>query len=500
MTLAERAGLATPQRQAACAALRQQLQRQGIRQLRLGWADLHGTLRSKTLVLAPPGRADAAAPSSHGDGLDGALADGVGMVSTLLLKDTSDRTALPVFTPGALAGLPGFGPANNVQLLPDPTTLQPLPWAPGAAWLRAEPRWADGSPVAVDPRPVLQRACEALAAEGLELRCGLEVEFHVYRMLESPRSPDSAAWPPEPPPLALVHPGWALLADAHADQAHEVLARVQDTADALGLPLRSLEIELGPSQFEAVFAPQPALVAADQMLAFRNGVRQALWRAGYLATFSCKPPFAHAVASGWHLHHSLWSLDGQPVMAATPPGGGPAALSARAGHWLAGLLAHAPGLTALCAPSLGAYARYQGSVMAPQSAVWAQDNRGAMLRLLLDPHQPAATRLENRLGEPMANPYLCLAGHIGAGLDGLRRRLPVPPACEDPYGAEAAAARLPASLPAALQALADDDCLQQQLGAPMAAAYQAIKQHEIRRHAEAEDPAGWQRRETLARF
>jgi glutamine synthetase len=93
--------------------------------------------------------------------------------------------------------------------------------------------------------------------------------------------PDSAAWPAEPPALHLIHPGYHLLADAHMDLAEAPLAIVQRTAQGLGLPLRSLEIELGPSQFEAVFAPTDALTAADQMVLFRNGVRQALRRAGY---------------------------------------------------------------------------------------------------------------------------------------------------------------------------------------------------------------------------
>jgi hypothetical protein len=109
----------------------------GVEQVRIGWCDLHGMLRGKTLM-------PAALPS--------ALRDGVGMVSTLLLKDTSDRTVFKVFEAATQDELPGFGQAGNLLLLPDPDSLVLLPWAPGTAWLRAQPWFADGTPVPVDPR------------------------------------------------------------------------------------------------------------------------------------------------------------------------------------------------------------------------------------------------------------------------------------------------------------------------------------------------------------
>jgi glutamine synthetase len=103
----------------------------------------------------------------------------------------------------------------------------------------------------------------------------------------------------------MIHPGYNLLAESWIDMAEEPLRIVQHTAQALGLPLQSLEIELGPSQVEAVFDATDALTAADNMVLFRNGVRQALRRAGYHASFMCRPPFPHIMSSGWHLHQSL---------------------------------------------------------------------------------------------------------------------------------------------------------------------------------------------------
>jgi len=490
MSIARRCGVHDAARQAACAQLLQRVQGEGIERLRFAWGDLHGTFRGKTLVCGGDGGA-----------LPEVLEVGVGMVSTTLLKDTADRTAFAVFEPGALDSLPGFGAANNVVLLPDPSTFTVLPWAPGTAWLRAEPYFCDGTAVAVDPRRVLQRALGELAAAGFGLRCGLEVEFHIYRITDALQAPDAAAWPAEPPAVALIHPGYQLLSEGWADLCDEPLAIVERTALGLGLPLRSLEVELGPSQVEAVFAPTDALTAADQMLLFRNGVRQALRRAGYHASFVCRPPFAGAVASGWHLHHALVDAQGGNAMCSeTARGDAHSALrvlSEAGAHWLGGLLAHAAGMAALCAPTLIAYSRYQGSVMAPQAALWGRDNRGAMLRVIGEPGD-AGTRIENRLGEPMANPYLCIASQIFAGLDGLARRLDPGPATSAPYASTATP--LPASLEAALQALAADAVLQRGLGAPMAQVFQAVKQQELRRHAQAEDKALWERREYFGRY
>lgn len=484
MTLARRCGAHDASRQAAVHALLQRLRDERVEQVRIAWADLHGSFRCKTLV--------------GDDTVAGAFDEGIGMVSTLLLKDMADRTAFKVFEPDGLSALPGLAAANNVLLLPDPASLQRLPWSPGTAWLRAAPFFADGTPLEADPRRVLQRALAALTDAGFTLRCGLEIEFHIYRISDDRLAVDQADWPAEPPALRLLHPGYQLLSEAWADLADDALAIVRRTALSLGLPLQSLEIELGPSQFEAVFAPTGALTAADQMLLFRNHVRQALRRAGYHASFVCRPPdppCANALASGWHLHHSLLDEHGYNAFADAQ-----APLSATGQHWLAGLLAHAQGMAALCAPTIPAYSRFQGSVMAPQAAVWGRDNRGAMLRVVGDQPGSAspATRIENRIGEPLANPYLMIAAQVLAGLDGLQRRLQPGPPTESPYAAGLPA--LPATLAAALDALAADSVLQQGLGAAMAHVLDTVKRQELARHEQAADKPMWLRREYFSRF
>jgi glutamine synthetase len=502
MSLAQRCGAASAARDAACAELLRHVQEQHITQVRVVWADLHGSYRSKTLVADAPV-------------LQAALQEGVGMVSTLFLKDTADHTAFKVFDPDVMgvqldsqAVLAPFRAASNVLLLPDPSSFTVLPWAPGTAWLRADPFWPDGSVLAANPRGVLQRAVAQLAAwqgAGYQLKCGLEIEFHIYQITDDALATHQVAWPAEPPAVRHLHPGYQLLSDGHADGAAAPAAIVWQTAGALGLPMQSLEIEFGPSQFEAVFAPCDALTAADHMLMFRNGVRQALRRAGYHASFVCRPPLPNSIASGWHLHQSLVGAQGGNLMAA------PAqsvqsnnesdevchTLSPLGQHWLAGLLVQAPGMTALCAPTQLAYSRYQGSVMAPQYANWGHDSRGVMLRVLGGPGDPA-TRIENRLPEPLANPYLMVAAQIFAGLDGLQRRLLPGPASTAAYAPTQLA--LPQSWGAALDALAANSVMQQGLGAGMSVVFNAVKRQELARHAAAEDKAHWERCEYFARF
>jgi glutamine synthetase len=489
MSFAQRCGIHDMPRALACEQVGKRIADERIERVRIAWCDLHGVLRGKTLM-------------AHA--VPDALHEGIGLVSTVMLKDTSDRNVFNVFEPGLSEQLPGFGQANNLILLPDPTSLRALPWAPATGWMQAQPWFDHGEPVRLDARYLLQQALGELMREGLAMRCGLEVEFHIYRINEARLDPQHAAWPGEPPQVSMIHPGYNLLAEGWADMADEALVIVQHTAQGLGLPLRSLEIELGPSQVEAVFDATDALTAADHMVLFRNGVRQALRRAGYHASFVCLPPFPNVMASGWHLHQSLVDPHtGHNAMrrdAPAPhaqPGDASFTLSERGEHWLAGLLAHARAMAALCTPTINGFKRFRPNALAPQSVLWGRDNRGVMLRVL-GRCGDAATRIENRIGEPSANPYLYIAAQIHAGLDGLRRGLKAGPATDAPY--HDGATRLPTTLGEALDALQADAVLTQGFGAAFVDCFAHIKRAELLRHEQAADKDEWQRREYFGRF
>jgi len=490
-SFAQRCGIHDDARTQALAHTASLIDAAGLELVRFAWCDVHGVTRGKTLV------ASAAAK---------AMQEGVGMVSTLMLKDTSDRTAFKVFEPGGTADLHGFGFANNLLLLADPASFKQLPWTDKTGWVRAQPWFQDGTPVELDTRRVLERALARLAQAGFAMRCGLEIEFHIYRILNSAAQldPMQADWPGPPPDVGLVHPGYNLLTEGWFDMAEEPMRIVQHTAQALGLPLLSLEVELGPSQVEAVFDVTDAMTAADNMVLFRNGVKQALRRAGYHATFMCRPPFPNIMSSGWHLHQSLVDRDnGRNVFqreapaAQSTPADAQHVLSATGEHYLAGLLEHARAMTVFCTPTINGFGRFRPHALAPQSVLWGRDNRGAMLRVIGECGE-AATRIENRIGEPAANPYLYLASQIHAGLDGIERRLRAAPATDAPYSSPDT--RLPTSLGEALEALQGDAALNAAFGAAFINYFTRIKRSELLRHAQADDKDEFQRREYFSRL
>ena len=468
---------------------------QGLEQVRFVWCDLHGQTRTKALS------AEAALA---------ALDKGLYMVGTVALKDTSDRTAFRVFEPEFAAQHPGFAGASNLWLKPVEASFKVLPWAERTGWIQCEAFLSDGQPTALDTRSQLRRALDRLSDQGLGLACGLEVEFHIYRLAQAhghdALEPAQADWPGPAPGVHMLHPGYHLLSEFNLDQSDEALRIVQKTAQALGLPLSSIEIELGPSQFEAVFDVTDALTAADQMVLFRSATRQALRRAGYHATFMCRPPFANIMSSGWHLHQSLVDRhSGRNAFMRETEAGDAASGDARAiltdlgAHYLAGLLAHAPGMTALCTTTVNGFGRFSAHAMAPQSVVWGRDNRGAMLRVIGGPGDPA-TRIENRLGEPAANPYLYLAVQVYAGLDGIGKGLSPPPVSDSPYSPANQSQPIAAALNAALQALRDDEVLTAGFGPELINCYEAIKRLEQQRFDAAGDKQEFTRREYFGRI
>ena len=490
---AEACGIDSAARQTATEHLLRHVKKSGVERVRFAWCDQHGLLRGKTLMASAVERA---------------LNDGIGMVSTLMLKDTSDRTAWKVFEYGGVADLPSFEAAGNLMLMADPASFKQLPWAPQTGWVQCQPWHADGTPVALDTRRVLQAALARLQARGYAMRCGLEVEFHIYKLqdngLRDMLDPQQAAWPGTAPQVEMIHPGYNLLSEAWADMSDAPLQIVQQTAQALGLPLTSLEIELGPSQVEAVFDATDALTAADNMVLFRSATTQALRRKGYHATFICRPPFPNIMSSGWHLHQSLVDTQhGTNLFTRETSADGSTrhdaqfTLSDIGEHYLAGLLAHAAGMALMATPTINGYERFQPNAMAPQSIVWGHDNRGAMLRVIGRPGD-GSTRIENRIGESAANPYLYIATQIHAGLDGIERELKAPSASETPYDSHHE--RLPTMMLDALEALKSDARLTAGLGLDFVSYYTHLKQMELARWTAADDKGNWVAREYFGRF
>jgi glutamine synthetase len=172
-----------------------------------------------------------------------------------------------------------------------------------------------------------------------------------------------------------------------------------------------------------------------------------------------------------------------------------ALLSPLARHYLAGLLDHAAAASAFTTPTINGYKRYSPYSLAPDRAVWGHDNRGVMVRVVGQPGDPA-THLENRIGEPAANPYLYMAAQILSGLDGMARRLEPGPSADAPYEAKAPA--LPRTLAEALAALGGDACFRAGLGEAFIAYWRRLKEAEIARFQQA--VTDWEQREYFEIF
>jgi len=404
----------------AAAALLADVRNSDVETVRVLFADQHGVLRGKTVVA---------------DAFGSILANGMAVPSTLLLKDTSHRTAFPVWS---AEGSPMQG-AGDVLLVPDPATYRVLPWSPHSAWILCDPVHKSGAPIDFAPRPLLARAIRRLADTGLQMRVGLEVEFHVYEITDDALRHTAATMPPQPPHTRPLAPGFQFLTETTYARLEPVMDDLRRACQGMGLPLRSVEVEMGPSQFEFTFDPADPMTHADTMVMFRTLVKEVCAAQGLHATFMCRPAVANACSSGWHLHQSVLDPDGRNMMTPSEDG----VLTPTASGWIAGLLEHAAASCLLSTPSVNGYKRYQPYQLAPDRIAWGRDNRGTMIRGLMA-QGDSASRIENRVGEPTANPYYYFASQILSGLDGLARGLGAPEPVEEAYAASAR--HLPTSL------------------------------------------------------
>lgn len=457
----DRFGLFTAEQELRAREVAERIASEQLELVRFAFADQHGVLRGKTLVAS-----EAIA----------ALHSGVNMTSTLLAKDTSHKTVFPVFSAGGGFDFAGMQGGADFTMVADPETFRVLPWARKTGWLLCDTYMADGTPSPLGTRQILQRAVRELGDMGYDFVAGLEVEFHVFRVEEQNMALAQSGQPGQPPGVSLLSHGYQYLTEHRYDSLDGTMELLRSTLMALGLPLRSLEVEMGPSQLELTFGPTVGVMPADLMMLLRSAVKQVCARNGLHATFMCRPRIPNVCSSGWHLHQSLRHKDSG--LNAFMPQSGTQPLSPLGLHYLAGLKAHACGATALAAPTLNSYRRYRPFSLAPDRAIWAQDNRGAMLRVLGGVGE-SASRIENRVGEPTANPYLYLASQLFAGLHGVAQNMDPGPSADAPY--ETPAEKLPRTLSDALAALRADTLLCESLGQSFVDYYCHIKEAEITR-------------------
>lgn len=469
----ERHGLRDGAQRRAAAALSRRLRRSKLRLVRLAWADPHGCARAKALSV--PAFLEA-------------LADGYNINVATTTLDAAGARVFSSFTIGGGMGLAEMSGSPNITAVPDPATFRILPWAPGVGWVLCDEYFNDGTPFHFSSRHLLRRQLRRVAERGMQLRVGLEVEWYLARIAEE-RLGEAHVGAPGVRGRAIstvpIEPGYAYHSESNMDVMQPVLSALADAYTAIGLPLRSIENEWGPGQVECTFRATDALHAADDMVLFRTATKQLCRRMGCFATFMARPALKGHYASGWHLHQSI--VDARSGRNLFTPRARGEPLSALGRRFAAGLLAHADASSAFATPTVNGYRRFRPNSLAPDRASWGKDNRGAMIRVVGRPMDPA-TRLENRCGEPAANPYLFIASQIASGLDGIDRTLDPGPVDDEPYAAERPL--LPASLGDALDALERDTLYRERFGPVFVDYYLKLKRSELGRFTRWQQESG----------
>lgn len=443
------------------ATILERIKTEEIQRVRVGWGDQHGIVRGKTLSAAE---------------FASAMQGGKDFQLVTAIFDTTNHPIVAPFGGENHLNIPEMIGLPDGVLVPDPSTFHVLPWAPGTGWILSDAYFRNGAPCPLSTRQLLRNQLELLAQEGYEMTVGLEFEFYVFKLLDPRLSPEDSGYPPQPPDVSMISHGYQYLTETRGDEIHEVLTLLEENLLKLGLPISSIEDEWGPGQCEITFAPLPALEAADKALLFRTAVKQICRRNGYHASFMAVPKVANSFPSGWHLHQSLQKIGGGGNAFMATEGDDP--LSEVGMQYLGGLLASARDTSLFTTPTINGYKRQRPDGFAPLKAAWARENRGAMLRVIGGPGDPAS-RIENRVGEPCANPYLYIASQLIAGRNGMA--LGKSPG--EPANAAYLADRplLPGSMFAALDAFRESKLMQAALGEKFHHYYASLKQFEADR-------------------
>jgi glutamine synthetase, type I len=324
-----------------------------------------------------------------------------------------------------------------------------------------------GEPFEGDPRYVLQRAIDRADEMGFELNAGPEPEFFVFEKDEDGRATTD------------THDAGGYFDLAPKDMAQEIRAEVIYTLEEMGFEVEASHHEVATGQHEIDFKYADALTTADNIATFRSVVRATAELHGVHATFMPKP-IAGINGSGMHTHLSLFE-DGENAF---HDGDDEFNLSETAYSFLAGILEHAPALTAICNPTVNSYKRLVPGYEAPIYVAWSDVNRSALVRKPAA-RIPAASRIELRSPDPSSNPYLALAVMLQAGLEGIENDLEAPgPVRENIYEfteadrEERGIETLPSTLGQAIAALQEDDVVLDALGPHVSEKYTQAKTQE----------------------
>ncbi len=394
-----------------------------MRLVRLWFTDVLGNLKS--LAISPAE-------------LDNALTDGM----------TFDGSSIDGFSRVQEA---------DVLAIPDPDTFEIVPWGD-----RKEPEARvfcdihnlDGTPFAGDPRQVLRRHMKAAHEMGLTFYVAPDIEFFYFE----PLVPGEA-------PVPIDQGGFFDLTTN--DVTGELRKRTIRTLEQMGIPVEYSFHEDAPGQQEIDLRHTDALTMADSVMTFRLAVREIAARNGAHATFMPKP-LEGVQGSGMHVHLSLFEGDNNAFFDADDSYN----LSAKAKAFMAGLLRHAPEITAVTNQTVNSYKRLVPGFEAPVHLSWARNNRSGLIRVPIAKNDnPLATRLEYRSPDPACNPYLAFSLMLAAGMKGIEEGYILPDEADanlfeigDEVLEQLGIGQLPTSLAAALETMERSTLVREALG------------------------------------
>jgi glutamine synthetase len=425
----------------------------GLRLVRFLYCDNDGIIRGKATGIA---------------GLKDRLETGIGLTVAMQAFTMLDH----------LATVEGMGPVGEIRLVPDPDTFVIAPYAPHTGVLLVDMETLEGKPYAADGRAFLRRTIERAAEKDLEIVAAFEPEWSLARQVDGDFVPLDES---------------GCFTTTGMDMAQDVIDEIVAALEAQGLTVEQYYAELGWGQQELSIRHAPALQAADRHLLYRETVRGVALKHGLYASFAPKP-WADQAGNGCHLHFSGWNRD--RTVNRFYDANAPYSLSELGKQFMAGILEHLPGLVALTCASVNSYRRLQPQMWASAYRVWGPDNREGALRVAstFRGHEAESINIELKSSDSSANPYVALGGVIAAGLDGIQRRLQLPPPVTvDPHTMDEKARqaiggdRLPQSLKEAVGNLKRDRVLTEALGERLATSYIAVKELDIDAFAGADE-------------
>jgi glutamine synthetase len=400
------------------------IEERGVKFVRLWFTDVVGTLKSV-----------AVAPAE----IEGAFTEGVG------------------FDGSAIEGMTRSFEAD-VLALPDPSTFQILPWrgqTDPTARMFCDIVTPDGEPAIADPRNVLKRTLAKAADKGFTFYTHPEIEFYLLNNADwrngGARPIDSAGYFDNVP----------------GGTAHDFRRRAVRMLEDIGISVEFSHHEVGPGQNEIDLRYADALTTADNVMTFRTVIKEVAMEQGVYATFMPKP-FAEHPGSGMHTHLSLFEGDTNAFYEA----GGKYQLSKTGRAFIAGLMHHAPEITAITNQYVNSYKRLWGGDEAPSFVTWGHNNRSALIRVpLYKPNKGQSCRIEYRAIDSAANPYLAYSVLLAAGLKGIEEGYELPDEAQDNVWELTDTERralgyraLPSSLDHAISIMEDSELVAETLG------------------------------------